>query len=136
MKTISLLTLPLLLAGSTLYLQAADGATLAKEKGCMACHQIMGKKSAPAFRGIANRNLRFNGSNAKASIMESIRKGSTGKYPKFDGAQMPPYPNLTDAELNTLADWILAQGGRGGGMGRGMGHGRGMGGGGMGQPPM
>jgi cytochrome c551/c552 len=62
-------------------------------------------------------NLRFNGSNAKASIMESIRKGSKGKYPNFNGTQMPPYPNIPDAELSTLADWILAQGGHGG-MGR------------------
>ena len=136
MKTFSMLTATLLLSGLTLQIQAADGATLAKEKGCMACHQVMGKKSAPAFRGVANRNLRFNGSNAKAAIMESIKKGSKGKYPNFNGAQMPPFPNLTDAELSTLADWILAQGGRGGGMGRGMGHGRGMGGGGMGRPPM
>jgi len=120
----------------SIVLSASGGEELAKKYGCMACHQIMGKKSAPAFRGVANRNLRFNGSNAKASIMESIRKGSKGKYPKFDGVQMPPFPNIPDAELNTLADWILAQGGRGGGMGRGMGHGRGMGGGGMGQPPM
>ena len=111
-------------------LWGADGATLAKENGCMACHQIQGKKSAPAFRGIANRNLRFNGSNAKAAIIRSIKHGSQGKYPKFAGAQMPPFPQLSAADLNTLADWILSQARRGGmGRGRGMGGGGGMGGG-------
>jgi cytochrome c len=112
-------------------LHAESGAELAQKNGCMACHQVTGQKSAPAFRGVANRNLRFNGSSAKTSIMESIKKGSKGKYPNFNGAQMPPYPNIPDTELNTLADWILSQGvRRGGGMGRGMGRGRG-----MGQPP-
>jgi len=127
MKTRMLLTL-LTLGGSLLW--AADGATLAKENGCFACHQVVGKKSAPAFRGIANRNLRMHGSSAKSVIIQSIKNGSKGKYPQFTDSQMPPYPQLSSADLDTLADWILSQARQGG---RGMGKGRGMGGGGMGR---
>jgi len=115
-----------LLSGGVLYAQS--GQALAQQNGCMACHQIQGRKSAPAFRGIANRNLRFNGSNAKAAIIQSIKNGSKGKYPQFADAQMPPFPQLSSADLNTLADWILSQARRGGmGRGRGMGGGGGMG---------
>jgi len=118
-----------LTACSTLLLNASDGASIAQKYGCMGCHAIVGKKSAPAFRGVANRNLRFNGSNAKTSIINSIKNGSKGKYPKFTNSVMPPFPNISDNELNTLADWILSQAGRRGqgqGMGRGQGGGRGM----------
>lgn len=108
-------------------LAAPSGAELAEKYGCTACHAIASKKEAPPFRGIANRNRRFYGSEAKAHIMQSIQKGSKGQYRRFGDKEMPPFPNLTLAELNTLADWILVQGGRGGGHGRGMGRGGGMG---------
>ena len=47
---------------------------------------------------------------------------------------MPAFSNLSQADLEKIADYILAQSskaqgrGRGNGMGRGMGQGRGMGG--------
>jgi len=116
-----------LAASSARLLHAADGAQTAEKNGCMACHAVVGKKNAPAFRGIANRNLRFNGSNAKTAIINSIKNGSKGKYPKFAGNVMPPFPNLSEDDLNALADWILSQAARGGqGMRRGGGMGKGM----------
>jgi len=126
----SLVKLLALTACSTLLLNASDGSEIAQKYGCMGCHAIVGKKNAPAFRGIANKNLRFNGSNAKASIINSIKNGSKGKYPRFANSVMPPFPNISDNELSTLADWILSQAGKRGkgqGMGRGQGSGRGMG---------
>ena len=110
-----------------LSIEAKIATDLIEKYGCTSCHQITGKKSAPAFRGVANRNLRFNGSDAKTAIIESIKKGSKGKYPNFNGAQMPPYPDLSKAELNTLSEWIISLGNKKGGMGRGRGKGRGMG---------
>jgi len=88
------------------------------QNGCMECHNVMGKKSAPAFRGIARKSSRFYSSNAKTTIINSIKNGSVGKYRQFAGTQMPPYKNLTEQELDAIAEWILAQGqgatGRGG----------------------
>jgi len=107
--------------GSSLF--ATDAQTLIKENGCFACHALASKKSAPAFKGVAMRNKRFNGSNAKASIMNSIKNGSEGKYRHFIGAKMPAFSNLTQADLTTLADYILSQGSKGGSCG----HGGGMG---------
>jgi len=105
------------------FLYAEGGADLATKYGCMTCHRIRGKKNAPAFRGIANRNLRFGADRAKEAIIRSIRNGSREKYPAFGGAKMPAYPDLSETELDTLADWILSQARQGGGMGRGRGTG-------------
>jgi len=78
------------------------------ENGCFACHAIASKKTAPAFAGIARKNLRFEGSNAKATIMNSIKNGSKGKFRRFAGAEMPSFRDFDDEMLNTLADYILS----------------------------
>jgi len=87
---------------------------------------VASKKAAPAFAGIGKRNKRFEGDNAKTTIMNSIKNGSKGKYPMFSDSAMPAFPNFSQEELSTLADYILAQSskaqckGKGHGMGRGM----------------
>ncbi len=113
-----------------LFAQSAE--EIIDENGCLACHAVASKKAAPAFAGIGKRNKRFEGANAKSTIMNSIKNGSSGKYPMFSESAMPPFANLSQEELSTLADYILAQSskahgrGNGRGMGQGMGMGRGM----------
>ncbi len=115
---------------SLLFAQSAQ--ELIKENGCLACHAVASKKAAPAFAGIGKRNKRFEGDNAKATIMNSIKNGSSGKYPMFSDSAMPAFPNFSQEELSTLADYILVQSSKaqckskGHGMGQGMGMGRGM----------
>jgi len=119
------------LLSSALFAQSAE--EIINANGCLSCHAVASRKAAPAFAGIGKRNKRFEGANAKATIMNSIKNGSKGKYPRFANSAMPPFPNLSQKELSTLADYILAQsskarcnGGKGRGMGQGMGMGRGM----------
>ena len=113
-----------------LFAQSAE--EIIDANGCLACHAVASKKAAPAFAGIGKRNKRFEGANAKATIINSIKNGSSGKYPMFSNSAMPPFTNLSQEELSTLADYILAQSSkahcnRGGqGMGQGNGMGRGM----------
>jgi len=113
----------LLLIGSvSLYASSAE--ELIEQNGCLSCHAVASKKAAPAFAGIAMRNKRFEGENAKAVIMNSIKHGSAGKYPRFSDMEMPSFSNFSDAELSSIADYILAQSSKakrqgGGGMGRG-----------------
>jgi len=125
MKVISLGFISLLISGS---LFAEDALSLIKDNGCFSCHAIDSKKSAPAFAGIGKRNKRFEGDNARYVIMNSIKKGSKGKYPHFSDMEMPSYKNFSEAELSSIADYILAQSskaknckGHGKGQGRGMG---------------
>jgi len=111
-----------------LYAQSAQ--EIIDANGCLACHAVASKKAAPAFAGIGKRNKRFEGDNAKATIMNSIKNGSQGKYPYFSSSAMPPYASLSESDLNTLADYILAQSSKAkgrGGKGMGMGQGQGMG---------
>ena len=125
MKNIILTTL---LATGALYAQSAE--EIIDANGCLACHAVASMKSAPAFAGIGKRNKRFEGADAKATIINSIKNGSQGKYPHFALSAMPPFTNLSDAELSSVADYILAQSskakGHGGGMGMNNGMGRGM----------
>jgi cytochrome c551/c552 len=118
----------LLLAGA-LYAQSAE--EIIDANGCLACHAVASKKAAPAFAGIGMRNKRFEGADAKATIISSIQNGSKGKYPMFSSSAMPAYSSLTSEELSTIADYILSQSskakGHGGGGGQGMGKGQGMG---------
>jgi cytochrome c len=98
-----------LLLGLTLALPlfASTGDELVQNNGCMSCHNIMGKKSAPAFMGVARKNLKWFGSDAKSHIKESIKNGSKGKYRHFLGSEMPAFSYLSDSDRETLANWIL-----------------------------
>ncbi len=109
-----------------LFAQSAE--ELIDANGCLDCHAVASKKSAPAFAGIGKRNKRFEGSDAKTTIMNAIENGSKGKYPMFSKSAMPAFKNLSQEDLSTLADYILAQSSKaqGRGMGQGMGMGRGM----------
>jgi len=112
---------------SVLFAQSAE--EIIDANGCLACHAVASKKAAPAFAGIGKRNKRFEGANAKATIMNSIKNGSSGKYPMFSESAMPPFVNLSQEELSTLADYILAQSSKAhcnGGKGHGMGIKRGI----------
>ena len=88
---------------------ANNGEQLIKNNGCMECHNIMGKKLAPAFMGTARKNISWFGDGAKLKIVESIKNGSKGKYRKFSDTKMPAFSHLTDEELNSIADWILKE---------------------------
>ena len=96
-----------LLVGVSLFAQNAQ--ELIQENGCLACHAIASKKAAPAFAGIGMRNKRFEGAGAKGVIMHSIKNGSKGKYPYFSDSAMPAFSNLTQEQLSTLSDYVLAQ---------------------------
>jgi len=98
---------------------ASDAQTILKQNGCMACHNIVGKKAAPAFRGIAMRNLRWGSyESAKKSIENSIKNGSKGKYMNFVNTQMPPFPNMSSKDLDTVSSYILSLAQGRGGMGQ------------------
>ena len=93
---------------STLLL-SNSGEQLTIQNGCMECHNIMGKKAAPAFMGTAKKNTKWYGDEAKANIIKSIKNGSKGKYRQFSDTEMPAYPNISQTDLETIASWILLE---------------------------
>ena len=94
---------------ATTILLANSGEELTKQNGCMECHNIMGKKAAPAFMGTAKKNLKWYGNEAKANIVKSIKNGSKGKYRQFADTEMPAYSNISESDLDTIASWILLE---------------------------
>ena len=87
---------------------AGNGEELVKKNGCLACHAITTHKAAPPLAGVGMRNMRFEGKNAKKVIMNSIKNGSKGKYPRFANSAMPSYNQLSDKEISDIADYILS----------------------------
>lgn len=114
-----------ILCSSVLFAQSAQ--ELIKQNGCLNCHAIASKKAAPAFAGIAKKNIRFEGSRAKEVIMNFIANGSQGKYPMFADSKMPSFKNFSNEELSSIADYILSQSSKArcNAKGHGMGKGRG-----------
>jgi cytochrome c len=81
------------------------GYALAQQKGCFECHQLGYRDAGPAFRQIARR-YRFD-PEARDRLPYVIRGGSAGHW--GDRYVMWPQPRLSDAEVDELVDWILAQ---------------------------
>ena len=82
---------------------ALAGQTVAARYGCVSCHKVSDKLVGPPFKDIAAKYRRD--ANAFARIAEQIHQGGSGKW---GSVIMPPFPMATDAEIKSLADWILS----------------------------
>ena len=83
---------------------AADEQKLAQDSGCLACHAIDKKIIGPAFKDVA---AKYKGDpKAEAMLVEKVRKGGVGVWGQVP---MPPNPKPSDADLQTLVKWVLAQ---------------------------
>jgi len=75
---------------------------LARQKGCMACHDMKAKKVGPTYTDIAKKYA--GRKDAVDYLANKIKKGGVGEWGKVP---MPPQ-NVTDAEAKQLAQWILS----------------------------
>lgn len=81
-----------------------DAKQLMQKSGCFNCHTIDKKLIGPAFKDIAGK---YKG-NAEgiAKVSHQITHGGAGLWGPFP---MPPYKQFSDAEVKTLAEWVLRQ---------------------------
>ena len=71
---------------------------------CLSCHALRQKLVGPAYHDVA---LKYVGEpEARGKIEANIRSGGAGKW---GPVPMPPFPNLSAAELRSLADFVLGQ---------------------------
>jgi cytochrome c len=100
---IPLATVAFLAAGAA----SADEA-LARRSGCLECHGVDQKIIGPSFYAIAERYR--NDARARAPLVESIKKGSKGKWIEVTGGTpMPGHsPRLSDADVQRLVDWVMS----------------------------
>ncbi|MBN2782588.1 MAG: cytochrome c [Campylobacterales bacterium] len=90
------------------FIKAEDIPNVVLQNGCMDCHNVMGKKSAPAFMGIARKNKTQFSDTAREKIESSIKNGSSGAYRQFSDQVMPSYEHFTPDELNEISEWIFS----------------------------
>lgn len=103
------ISLVILLGGQAQTVNVQTPEALAKKIGCFECHNMNKNATSPTFHDIA---LRYkNKSNAGEALVERIKKGSKGNWTEITrGVPMPPYAGrLSDAEIRSLVDWVLAK---------------------------
>lgn len=88
-------------AAALLTTPARADEALAKKYNCLACHQVDKKVVGPSYREIAKK---YKGQSAAAKLAEKVKKGGSGVW---GPVPMPPNPQLPDADLKKLVDWIL-----------------------------
>lgn len=89
----------LMVAGSAV---AVDMPKLAKDRACVACHQIDKKGVGPAWMEVSQK---YKGdATAEAKLSEKVAKGGVGVWGKMP---MPANPKVTPAEMKELITFIL-----------------------------
>jgi cytochrome c len=73
------------------------------KNACLACHAVDKKLVGPAYQDVA---AKYKGdASAAATLAKHIKEGSVGVWGQIP---MPPHPNLADADIKTVVDWIMA----------------------------
>lgn len=81
---------------------AADDEML-KKFNCMACHAIDQKRLGPPLKSVAAKYAGDTG--AAAMLAKKIQAGGAGAWGQMP---MPAQPQVSDADAQTLADYILS----------------------------
>lgn len=76
--------------------------SLASQSGCLSCHAVATKLVGPSLNDIAAKYR--SDSSASARLAAKVRTGSSGAWGQL---AMPSHPNLKDAEIVSLVQWIL-----------------------------
>ncbi|NYT64065.1 c-type cytochrome [Alcaligenaceae bacterium] len=81
------------------------GVDLARSNNCLACHQVDQKRVGPAFAKIGERFAGQEG--AIAYLATAIREGSRSRW---GAVPMPAQPQVSPANAQLIAAWILSLG--------------------------
>ncbi len=81
-----------------------DVQALMGANGCTACHAVDKKIVGPAFKDVAVKYAKL--PDAMTQVTHNIRAGGVGKWGEIP---MPPFSNLSEAEAQALARYVLAQ---------------------------
>lgn len=96
----------LMLAGAASAHAAVDAAKaqeIANKNACMGCHQVDKKLVGPSYKEVATKYKGDKGAMAKLS--DKVKKGGAGVW---GPVPMPANPNISDADLKTVIEWVLA----------------------------
>jgi len=103
MKQFVIATLMLAAAASAHAVDAAKAQEIANKNACMGCHQVDKKLVGPAYKDVA---AKYKGDkNAEATLMKKVKAGGSGVWGPIP---MPANAGLSDADLKTVVEWVLA----------------------------
>lgn len=82
---------------------AAAAQALATKHACMACHKVDAKLIGPGFKEVATK---YQGDKiAEARLIEKVKTGGAGAWGTIP---MPPHPQVPDADIKTVVQWVLS----------------------------
>jgi len=82
---------------------APAGQRLAEATGCLACHQVRGRRLGPGFDEVA---ARYRGErDAQARLVAKVRAGGAGTWGSIP---MPPQGHVKEDDLSAIVEWILS----------------------------
>ena len=94
-----LVTMTFILAATS---ASADTLKLATDNLCLACHAVDRKLVGPAYKDVA---AKYAGrKDAVEYLTKKIKSGGSGVWGTLP---MPAQPQLTDAQVAELAEWVL-----------------------------
>ena len=76
---------------------------LAQKNDCLGCHTVEKKLVGPSYQDVAKKYA--NQKDAEATLAANIKSGGQGKW---GPVPMPPQATVSDADIKSLAKWILA----------------------------
>ena len=85
--------------------EATEMMELARANACLSCHSVTEKIVGPSFQSVSSKYA--GDKDAAASLVQSIRNGSTGKW--GSRSAMPPNASISKDDLNKLVKWVLSQ---------------------------
>jgi cytochrome c len=83
---------------------AANPEQLLQKYACLACHATDKKVIGPSYKEVAAKYV--NDKNALAELAKKVKAGGQGVWGQIP---MPPHPQISDADLQTMVKYILAQ---------------------------
>ncbi len=90
-------------AGSAQAVDAKQAESLAKAKGCTACHAVDTKSVGPSYKDVA---AKYHGvADAEALLIKKVKDGGSGVWGQIP---MPPHSDISEADLKILVDWVLS----------------------------
>ena len=93
----------LLAAAAVAATPALANQELATKHACTACHAVDKKMVGPGFKEVA---AKYRGkADAEATLVGKVKKGGMGVWGQVP---MPPNAAVSDTDVKTLVQWILA----------------------------
>ncbi len=86
----------------------ADAEAAMKKSDCFTCHAVDKKLVGPAYSWVAFRYK--DDKDAVAKLSAKVKNGGAGNWSAYTGGvAMTPHPQLSDAEIKAMVQWVLSQ---------------------------